>query len=277
MLPDPTLSFHKSAHSVAQLGYRTPISIIFALLMYLLFVPCDLCNFGYMYYPTCSSSAASNYENQFVFIAATFLRYGSPCFLAWVIIHTYAHWTLECCIFTSIHCYSLINYVNLFFKLHLKNCKDNFDKSVKMFKEIQLLTFRYNRIHQGPLTLAVITLTAFVFIISFYAVIEMNKDLVLPMLFLYSGLAFNTVVIIIVNDGTFKTGVLMASKEVLAKVSNHAAGSIILNKSRRLQTRYIRSWSLLKIYTGSVNFYEEETALILLNFNINQVVSLLML
>ncbi len=264
---------------MAQLGYRTPISIIFALLVYLLFVPCDICNFGYMYFPTCSSET-SYFENQFIFTLGAILRYVSPCLLAWVIEHTYSHRTLECCLFTSVHCYSLINYINLFFKLHLSNCRNNFDKSVKMFKEIQLLTFRYNRIHQGPLTLAVITLTAFVFIISFYSVIDMSKDLSYPILFLYSGLlglVFNTVVIIIVNDGSFKTGVFMASKQVLDKVRNHAAGSLTLSKNKRLQSRYIRSWSVLKIFTGSVNFYEEKTALILLDFNINQVVNLLML
>ncbi len=105
----------------------------------------------------------------------------------------------------------------------------------------------------------------------------MSENLILPQLILFSGLAFDTVLIVMLMDGTFKAGVFVASKNILRKVNKFTAGSIALSQNLRLQRKYVRSWPVLKIYTGSVNFYEEKTALILLDFNISQVVNLLLM
>ncbi len=78
-------------------------------------------------------------------------------------------------------------------------------------------------------------------------------------------------------DGTYKTGVLKASKKVLYGIRKKMGGTIMIKRCQILQTRYVRSWPVFKVYTGSVNFYEEKTALVLLDFNITQVVNLLMM
>ncbi len=141
-----------------------------------------------------------------------------------------------------------------------------------------MLTHRFNSIHRGPLTVACMTLCSFVFIISFYAVCAMSQQLLFPQIFLFCFLAFDTDLVTLFVDGTFKCGVIFASKQALCSVFKvHSAGSVIMKKQLRLQHKYIKSWPILKIYTGSVNCYDEKTVLTLLDFNISQVASLLLL
>ncbi len=267
---------HKLAHLVIILATYTPFCVVFAILLYLLLVPCDLANLGYMYYPTCQSDMTF-YKFPLEYTAGLVVSIGSPFLLAWILLHTFGHCVLEYTMLTTIHCYSLINCINLYFTVYINNCSDQFSKCVKMFKQLQMLIQRYNSIHRGPLTVACITLCSFVFIISFYAVCAMSQQLLFPQIFLFSCLSMDGVLVILWVDGIFKCGVIIASKQVLRNVRMHSAGSVVVTKHLRLHRKHIRSWPVLKINMGSINYYDEKTALVLLDFNINQVVSLLML
>lgn len=274
--PKTNVSLHILAKLIILLGTITPACVVGAVFLYLLLVPCDLANLGYMYIPVCNSNIPYN-EYNLAYYSGTFLSIASPFILAWVLLHTFGYCALEYTMFTMLYCYSLINYFGLYFKLYLSNDTDQYSKCINMFKEIQMLTHRYNSIHRGPLTISCITLCSYVFIISFYAVCAMSQQLIFPQLFLFSSLAFDTILIVLMIDGAFKGGVIIASKQVLCSVRKRSTGSLVLNRHLKLQHKYIKSWQVLKIYSGSVNYYEEKTALILLDFNINQVVSLLLL
>ncbi len=208
----PNNLLHKLAQLIIVLGTITPICVVSAILLYLLLVPCDLDNLGYMYFPSCHSNITYN-EYPLAYSAATIIGIASPFVLAWVLFHTFGYCVLEYIIFTSIHCYSLINYMQLYVKLYKANCENQYFNCVNMFKEIQMLTHRYNSIHQGPLTVACITLCGYVFIISFYAVCGMSQQLLVPQFFLFSCLAFDTSLVILLVDGKFKCGVIDASKK----------------------------------------------------------------
>ncbi len=144
-IPNPNHSIHKAAQLVIVAGTLTPLGIISLLLVYLLLVPCDLSNLGYMYFPSCSN--INFHENYVAFPIGSILRVASPCFLAWIILHTFAYCTIYYTIFSSIHCYSLINYIEMFRQFFSSNCKDNYFRCVHMFKRIQVLTHWYNSIH----------------------------------------------------------------------------------------------------------------------------------
>ncbi len=138
-----------------------------------------------MYTPACNSNI-TYFEFNLAYTAVTIVGIASPFFLAWVLLHTFGYCALEYTIFSTLYCYSLINYIHLYFKLYLKNCTDQYSKCVTMLKEIQMLTHRYNSIHRGPLTIACMTLTSFVFIVSFYAVCAMSQQLLIPQILLFS-------------------------------------------------------------------------------------------
>ncbi len=104
----------------------------------------------------------------------------------------------------------------------------------------------------------------------------MSQHLIFPQFVFFAGLAFDTVLIIMLVDGTFKAGVVKASKAALHKVRKITSKRVMPNWMLRMQSKYISSWPVFKVYIGSVNFYEEKSALVFLDFNITQVVNLLL-
>lgn len=104
-----------------------------------------------------------------------------------------------------------------------------------MFKEIQLLTLKYNRIHKGTLTIAATAMSGFVFIISAYAIVGLSQNLVLPQIVFFLLLAFDTAVVLELVDGTLTAGVLKFSTAVLIKTHHHAATFVTPKRNSVLQ------------------------------------------
>lgn len=253
----------------------TPSSLTLMGLIYLFSVPCNLANLGCMFYPLCSNLRFE--ENGIFYLFGLVLQITLPLLLAWVGIHTFSQCTMEYFFFSVIHCNSLINYIRTFYKLFLTNSHEKFSKCNQVFREIQILTHSYDCIHKGHLALTAIALCAYVFIISFYAISSLSHKLIFSQLASFAIFVFDAPIIIVEIDGTFKPGVLKASKAVLDNVGNHTVNSVVSKLILMLQMRYVKSWPVFKIYTGSTNFYEEQTALVLLDFIITQVVNLLIL
>lgn len=252
------------------IGILTLPGIVAFAILYLLLVPCDIGNLGYTYFPSCNPDTVNSYD-----FVGTVLRFVSPCILAWIALHAFARCIAEYTIFSSMHCYCLINYLYLF----QHNVINNKDKpiAVKMFKEIQILTLVYNGIHQGSLTFAGTSLCVYVFILSVYAIISLSQYLIFPQFLFFGALAFDAVFIIVIVDGAFKAGVYRVSKKVLDSVQNAVTSTQVRNLGLKLSRKYVRSWRVSKVFMGDVNFYDEKTALILLHFNISQVVNLLLM
>ncbi len=179
------------------------------------------------------------------------------------------------------HCYCLNNYLYLFLNQYVqsRNRYSNITRylnSVKIFKQIQIVVLLYNDIHQGALSAAGAALCTFVFVLSFYSVINLSQYLLLPQIIFFAGLAFDTMLIVVLVDGIFKkAGVYKASKYVVDRVTKFAATSRISN--RKLRRRHIKSWRVPKIYMGTSNYYDGKTALVILDFNLSQVVNLLLM
>jgi len=238
-------------------------------------IPCNLNNPAYMYFPSCSKLSFEKSYATFLF--GLLLQIVMPLLMAMIALHKFGQCAMEYFLFSVIHCYCLINYIDWFYKHFRKTCQDEFSKYNQIYREIQLLMDKYNSVHQGPLTLTTIGLCAYVFIISFYAMTGFLDQLIVLQILFFSVLAFDTFTIVAMVDGTFKAGVLKASKQMLCGVQEKMAGLMITKRPKMLYKRQVRSWPLFKVYTGSVNYYEEETTLVFLDFNINQVVNLLMI
>ncbi len=241
-------------------------------------MPCNLGNLGYPYFPVCLNDLF--YKTHFSFAFATLLRFLSPCLFAWVSFHTFGCAILEYTILCSMHCYCLMNYLYLFRNRYIQGRTrysniTRYLNSVKIYKQIQILMLLYNDIHQGALSAAGTTLCTYVFVLSFYSVINLSQYLLLPQIIFFAGLAFDTMLIVVLVDGIFKAGVYKVSNQVLDSVTKFAATSWISNK--KLRRKHIQSWRVPKIYMGTNNYYDGKTALVILDFNLSQVVNLLLM
>ncbi len=270
-----TSKYQKHSCTAAKLliwiGLLSLPGLVGSAVSYLYLVPCDLGNLGYMYVPPCNLDLHTT--QSFAYFFGTVLRTLSPGILGWIVLHTFARCITEYTIFSSVHCYCLINYLHLF-QRRIFNSKLI---DVRMFKEIQILTLIYNNIHQGSLTCAGTTLCIYIFITSFYAVISLSQYLILPQFILFGSLAFDGVILTVIMDGAFKAGVYRASKKVMNSVTNVVKGTQVRNSGSRLNRRYVKSWPICKIFIADGNFYDDQIALVLLHFNISQVVNLLLM
>ncbi len=245
--------------------------------LYFNLMPCDPGNLGYMYFPVCSNSKYN--DNEIIYIIGSLLRILSPCMFAWVICETAGRCILEYLTLTTVLCYVLMNYLYLFQRNYFRKyywSRIQYLKCVRMFKEVQILTLEYNGIFKGPLSVAELLLLSLLFITSFYAVIGLIENLILPQLLLFLVLAFCSSVALMIIVGIFKAGVYKTSKDVQLSLSQYRDKEVRSSKFR-LHRKYLRSWPILRVYIAGRNFYDEKTGLVLLHFNISQVVNMLLM
>ncbi len=244
--------------------------------LYFNLMPCDLGNLGYMYFPVCSNARYNG--NEILYIIGSLLRILSPCIFVWVISETAGRCILEYLTLTTVLCYVLMNYLYLFQREYLwkyNRSRIQYLKCVRMFKEIQILMLVYNGIFKGPLSVAELLLLSLLFIISFYAVIGLLDNLILPQLLLFLVLAFCSSVALMVVVGIFKAGVYKTSNAVQLRLSQYRDNKVKSNF--RLHCKYLKSWPVLRVYIAGRNFYDEKIGLVLLHFNISQVVNMLLM
>ncbi len=245
--------------------------------VYFNLIPCDPGNLGYMYFPTCSNVSYS--DNRASYIFGSFLRRLSPCIFAWILSETMGRCVQEIVIFSTVLCYVLMNYLYLFQRKYCRGYNSSlvqYLKCVKMFKEIQILILVQNGIHKGLLSISEILVLSLVFIISFYVVIGLLEFLILPQLLLFLFLASCSPVALIIIDGIFKAGVYKTSKDIQLSLLQYRNNEVTRSRFR-LHCKYVKSWPVLRVCIAGRNFYDEKTGLVLLHFNISQVVNMLLM
>lgn len=227
--------------------------------------PCLPGHFAYFMYTSCSDP-----ETEWKLTPDWILRLLIPTGMMWIFLHGLTCLIFEGAIYTTLHCFCLINYQYLFWR----KCQFHRETlaAVQMYKEIQLLTAYYNQIHGSVLSVSFTVSVSSNFIISFFAAVGLYSEMMWPIVLLYASIAFNTMIEIMVCDGGTKATVNTVSTRILSKV--RAAPNFRMSRDVK---RYVVSMPVLKIRLGSTNFYDKETPLNLIDFCVGQVVNLLLL
>lgn len=232
----------------------------------LLMPPCTSANFGYFLLSPCV-----NPELPWKVFPDCVLRIFVICFAIRVYLHIVSCFLLETVYFSSLHCFCLANYQRLFWRNFSVEFW-NFARTIKMFKEIQLLTTVYNLIHGSILSVAVTFFVTCNFIVATYALVGLYSEISLPEFIFFGFMVFDCFLCMLICDGGYKATVNNVAKDILAKV--HAT---VAPTNKPVMRLYLRSWPTAKIKLGNTNFYDKETPLNLIEFSIAQVVSLLLL
>lgn len=190
--------------------------------------------------------------------------------MLWTLLPIFCHSVMEVIIYSSLHCFCLTNYLHLFWR----KCQWqwNVSRTVRIYKELELLAIYYNRIHGGVLSVTATILLSNNLILSVYALVGLYSEINLSQISFFFLFSFDSFIVLLVCDGGFKATVNTVSERVLAMV--RASPYFI---KRRIVKRYIKSWPSIKIRLGSTNFYDRETPLNLIAFCVSQVVNLLLL
>ncbi|CAL8068669.1 unnamed protein product [Orchesella dallaii] len=264
---------------VAKLVRLTIFPFPFAILVYLgqiLFLPCLPAHFGFFLLPQCSIKINSLqiflafptikliYVVVVIIIMELFSGFSArvlfPGFIFDVTI-------------SYLWCYCISNYIKLYSRIlnkisvHTKN----FYGSVSTFRQIQIIMIEFNSYHQNYNSVVKIGYMVIGIDIGLYALVRLYDSLLVPQIITYMIAVIELFCVILFAYG-LKACVYVASKQLLKDIK----GLNMLNGHKWFR-RYIRSWPVLKVYLGSVNFIDEVTPLRILDFAISQLVSLLLL
>lgn len=134
----------------------------------------------------------------------------------WVGIFTFGNCSLAYTFYSVIPCYSLINYIRLIKRQVDCSSNSNFKlnpKFYKLWKQIQILAYAYNSIHQNCITIVLSTLTAFVYIASLYTAVRFNETLYSLQVCIFALFVFQTLIWTIELDGSAKAMVCVKSRD----------------------------------------------------------------
>ncbi len=142
-----------------------------------------------------------------------------------------------------------------------------------VYREVELMSTEYRNLYSYYMTAVVMICVIFQHIITLYACLEFGMKLPLPSYLLF--------LITTVNDGVVLVGmystlsnIFTTSQDILEKQLRLATGKTAMSPYFR---RYHKSCKILKVYIGSSNFVEPLTPLVVEEFCIQQVISLLLL
>ncbi len=178
---------------------------------------------------------------------------------------------IEIVIFAMPQLFCISNYLKLLCqRIQTRHCC--IEHSNKIYREIQILAIEYNNIHQNTLTTQLSVFISSCFIIPLYMLVKFWNEVPLMYFMFCFGCVFDTSFVIWDLDGNIKSDVYRASKDMKKIVKQ--VERIQKNKTF---SRLVRSWKIVKVNIGSVNFYDKCTVLQILNFNITVVINLLLL
>lgn len=174
------------------------------------------------------------------------------------------------------HCFRV--YIHNFEKSLTDCCDIKNISSVKVsaYRELQLLSTEY-RACFSKVMLAVVTSGFLVTgTVSLYNTIQFASgnesaggSLQYNIIYMWAGIAS-------LGDTVFINGILADTYKTSSSVLNNLKTQVQLKKSKWFQ-RWLKSCPVIKVYFGGTNYYDELTPLNLLDFVIDQTVSLLLL
>ncbi|CAL8135913.1 unnamed protein product [Orchesella dallaii] len=253
------------------------LAIIFATystLCYLVMLwifPCELVPIAYFTMPECLNPS---YHGDWS-ISSRFQLVMICIFVMWQCIDFAGDLTLFVVHLTLVQSYCFYRYVQLVDQLIVEKPKQAL-KHLPLYRQIQILNRYYNVIRNNGIIIAHEYLLIIAFIISVFMLISLGSNGTLPELILFGLCGFDGAIVLLVCN-TLMGQIYSGSKQFRTKIKEHILSNQVLNKQRKWTQRYLKSCAVLKCNIGDVNFIEELTPLVMIDFCINQIVSLLLL
>lgn len=148
-------------------------------------------------------------------------------------------------------------------------------KSLSVYRELQILTHRYNSIQQDVIIITMIWIVMVAFIGCFLVLISFGFSIHIPLLLSFLCIlldAFLAIIVIFGNFGKWHTKSSMVIQFLKRKMNIKGNA-----REGRWVSKYLSSMPILKVRIGSVNFVDRFTPLIMVHFCFAQIVNSLLL
>lgn len=231
-------------------------------------MPCFPGNLGYIFIPECGTNIVTSMLSTNM---GTIVKIVMAIITTTVIEFTSTALVFELVIFAMPQIFCLSNYLKMLCqRIETRYCR--IENMNKIYREIQILTIEYNNIHQNTLTIQLTLFICSCFILPLYMLIAFWNEIPLIYGMFCIGCVFDTSFVIWDLDGNIKSDVYRASQNI-QRITKRKKCS----QNDKIFWRVVKSWRILRVNIGPVNFYEKFTAMQILNFNMTVVINLLLL
>ncbi|CAL8129017.1 unnamed protein product [Orchesella dallaii] len=198
------------------------------------------------------------------------------CFIAlWIFADVAGDVPISLVDFSLVQSYCLLRYIQNAGKC-ITSAPKKATKYLLLCRHIQILNRYYNLVQQNGLIIAHNIMLTFGFIISFFTLISLGTKISFPEFLLFGSASIDGATVILICY-SFMGQLHSTSKLVCTPTREQLLYNNVTRLQRKWIQRYTKSLSNLKSYVGDVNFVEELTPLVMLNFCIYQTASLLLL
>ncbi len=146
---------------------------------------------------------------------------------------------------------------------------------IKIYRELELMTRLFNRINQNGFISNIIFLLGVSFVISLFAFITIKDAMPILQFVIMASALVQTYICLLVGYGIF--GGLYDDSSQTLKAFKSPNFNLGTRNERKVVTKLIYSLQPLKVMIGSVNFVDKLTPVTLIDFCIQQLVSILLL
>ncbi|CAL8092351.1 unnamed protein product [Orchesella dallaii] len=256
------------------LGLRSGIPLI--VLGYVLerwVIPCNAATSGYVLLPECDEEFSKTERRWSLQSKLGLLSVMAGSL--WTNMDSFGCWAVQLAEFAFIQSICLWNYVKVFM-IRINSENDPSIDSYLVYRQLQILNRYYNLIQQNVMITSTLVLVTNGFIISTYVMLSLGADVTVLQIFMFLNGGFNCFLIILIQIGAM-ANLYGESITTIKDLKKSAAQGKIGVRKRKWVERYLKSLTPLKVAVGSVNFIDELTPINLLDFCVNQIVSLLLL
>jgi len=233
--------------------------------------PCNLATFAYFSIPACADYASIHSAWTPTSITILLLI----CFITFYLgMDGIGSLTLAMIDFSLAQAYCLRRYVQHAYRFALY--KNDISLGLRQYRKVQVLACYYNSVQQNLLIILYLFLEMATVVLGFYTSLSSITNVSIMKRLLFLGCALNSATGLMLYL-TFMGKLHSTSKSFIIGVKSRLLSKVKYFRDRRWSKRYVKSLRLLKCYLGNVNFVDELTPFVFINFCIDGTINLLLL
>ncbi|CAL8092348.1 unnamed protein product [Orchesella dallaii] len=236
-------------------------------------IPCNAATFGYLLLPECDDGYAETGRRWSLPSKSGLLSL--VLVTIWMNMDSFCCWALQLEEFTFVQSICFWNYVKLFMIRINSNNDSNIDNYL-VYRQLQILNRYYNIIQQNILLTSTLVLVTNGLIVSAYVMLSNGSNVTILQIIMFLNGGSNCFLVILIQIGAMAK-LYGESTRVIQNLKKSVTQGEVSGKKQKWIERYLKSLTPLRVAVGSVNFIDELTPINLLNFCVNQIVSLLLL
>ncbi|CAL8128997.1 unnamed protein product [Orchesella dallaii] len=236
-------------------------------------IPCNASTFGYLLLPECEEGFDET-ENDWS-LQSKLVLLSIVLTTLWMNIDSFGCWALQLEEFTFVQSICFWNYVKVFM-IKINSDKNSSIDNYLVYRQLQIMNKYYNIIQQNVLLTSTLVLVTNGFVVCTYVMLSNGTNVTVLQIFMFLNGGLNCFLVILIQIGAMAK-LCGESSRVILDLKKSVGQREMSGRKRKWIKSYLKSLTPLRVALGSTNFIDELTPINLLDFCVEQIVSLLLL